>query len=221
MSIPSKTFHPIPGLKGIYTAHAKKLQSVAILLSNGELCVYSPLRGLSEAEFKSLDAIGNVSFLLAPNHYHHRGVADHVQRYPNAQIVCSLKAKPRLDKQTGLKFDGLDALIKHLPKEIEILEPEGLKTGEIWLNIKDKNSPAWVVCDAFSTNSPNANGFAKQPDMLGTFPKYGVRDQSVYVPWVRKQLSRTAPSILIPCHGAPVQTSDLSVSLNRLLDKYF
>jgi len=68
--------------------------------------MYSPLPDLDEAEFAELENLGKVSILLAPNHYHHRGIARHVERFPHANLACATGARPRLQKLTILISKG-------------------------------------------------------------------------------------------------------------------
>jgi hypothetical protein len=212
-------FREVAGLDGVWTARSGKLGCAAIRLSGGDLCLYSPVLGLGDKGVATLREHGEVSILLAPNHYHNRGLAEHVRLFPEADLVSSTHAETRLAKQTGLQFKGLDTLSAGLPKNIRSLEPKGLKTGEIWLQIEGAEDLAWIVCDAFSSPLVKDGAYAEGPSMLGTFPKFGVRDRKMYTSWVKSQISRQPPTILIPCHGAPVRRTDLAELLSALLDK--
>ena len=83
-----------------------KLNSTAIHLEGGRSAVYSPVSGASSAikEFSSDER--EIAFLIAPNHYHNKGLIEYVEAFPNAKLVCSDKARPRLEKQTGLNFQS-------------------------------------------------------------------------------------------------------------------
>ncbi len=204
---------PLAGLDGVFGVRSGPLACTAIRLDAGELCLYSPLPNLSETEFTALEELGRVSILMAPNHYHHRGIADHLQRFPKARLICAPLARPRLQKQTGLSFEALDVLTSKLPPNIQILEPVGLKTGEIWLQIAGGADLAWIVCDGFSEE-------AGMPAMLKTFPTFGIRDHVAYKLWVMSRIAERPPTILIPCHGAPVSRPDLGCVLPALLDQH-
>lgn len=224
MNTTSDLFQPVEGLKDVFVAQSGKLACIAFRLSHGGLCLYSPLRGMSKEAIAGLQDLGEVGILLAPNHYHNRGLAEHVELFPNADLVCSPGAKPRLEKQTGFQFEGMDNFLKSLPKHISMLEPEGLKTGEIWLQIKGRKELAWIVCDAFSSVASKSarsqsNGYSNEPSLLGTFPKFGVANREVYKAWVKKRISAQAPSVIVPCHGAPVKRAGLGKALVKLLDE--
>lgn len=205
----------LTGFSGVHVLRSGKLGCAAIRLNGGGLCIYSPLPDLDEAEFVGLEGLGAVSFLLAPNHYHHRGIAQHVERFPNASLVCAIGAKPRLQKLTGFAFEGLDTLSKELLPNVQLLEPEGLKTGEVWVEVAANEGLAWIVCDCFSTE-----GRAVAPTMLSTFPKFGILDRKAYRSWVTAQIDRRPPTALVPCHGLPVARPDLGTSLVMLLREH-
>jgi len=137
-----------------------------------------------------------------------------------AKLVCSTDANPRLKKQIGFEFAGLDILADDLPSHFQILTPAGLKTGEIWIQCKNGRDVAWTVCDAFSSTPANAKDEIGRPSILGTFPKFGVRNRLAYKAWTKSQIRRQSPTILLPCHGPPVKRPDLGEFLSGLLDEH-
>lgn len=220
MSEKSVIFHEFAGLEGIWIAQSAKLRCTAIRLSGGSLCLYSPVPGLGDEGVARLKEYGEVSVLLAPNHYHNRALAEYVQHFPTAKLVCSTDANPRLIKQTGFEFAGLDTLEADLPPYMQMLTPSGLKTGEAWIQYNDGSDVAWIVCDAFSSTPENTNDKVGRPAMLGTFPKFGIRDRLTYKAWIKSQLAHQAPTTLLPCHGPPVKRPDLGKLLDTLLDQH-
>lgn len=70
---------------------------------------------------------------------------------------------------------------------------------------KDGQDVAWIVCDAFSSAPANTKDEVGRPSILGIFPKFGVRDRLAYKAWIRPQIARQSPTILLPCHGPPVK----------------
>ena len=221
MKASDTAFAELDGVEGVYVAHSGKLSCSAIRLTGGGVCLYSPVAGLAETQGPRLEELGGVSALLAPNHYHNKGLSEHVARFPNAGLYCSRSAEPRLRKITGLKFQSLDTLGAELPGHIRILEPAGLKTGEVWLEVDQPDETVWIVTDAFSSERAPKGQLAENPAMLGTFPRYGVKDAATYRKWLERRLSDNQPTILVPCHGSPVKRSDLGASLIRLVDEAF
>lgn len=210
-------FSPVGGLDGVYIGRAGKLNCIAFRLRDGSMCLYSPVAGLETSAGDSLARLGGVSMILAPNHYHNKGLTGHTDTFPNASLVCSKNAEPRLKKITGLAFDPIDTLKSQLADNQRLLEPEGLKTGEVWVETRTQSEIAWIVTDAFSAKLHSQGVCAEAPNMLGTFPRYGVKDASVYKDWVNTQLSADRPSLLLSCHGSPVNSPDLDAQLIGLL----
>lgn len=212
-------FLPVHGLDGVYAAQFGKLSCVALRLLDGSLCLYSPVAGLEKTLKHQTSELGTMSALLAPNHYHNKGLAAHVATFPDAALYCSCAARPRLSKITGLKFDLLDRLKEALPDGQIFHEPHGLKTGEIWVQINSVSECALVVTDAYSSAIQPPGTFGGNVTMLGTFPRYGVKDARTYKTWVAELLSNAAPTMLIPCHGSPVRSPNLTDQLTGRLDE--
>jgi hypothetical protein len=137
--------------------------------------------------------------------------------FPKADLLCSDAAKPRLSKVTGLDYNSLNKLCEALPRHIRILEPLGLKTGEVWMELETKKERIWFVADAFTSEAAADTSTYATPALLKTFPKYGVDDRKLYVSWAEQQIADRAPTILIPCHGPPVRLPNLAVSLRGLV----
>ncbi len=213
-------FTPINGLEGVYMARAGKLNCFALRLRDGGLCLYSPVSGMSADARDQLDQMGGVTALLAPNHYHNKGLQEHVDAYPDASLVCTTAAEPRLRKITGLSFAPLGELSAHLADGYAFLEPDGVKTGEVWVQIKGSEN-AWIVTDAFSADLHPIGEYAAAPILLGTFQKYGVRDAERFKSSTLRMLDACAPTLLLSCHGSPVKAKNLNIKLSELLADTF
>lgn len=213
-------FKKVDGLGGLYTAAKGTLRSYAFVLKDGGVCLFSPIAGLGDAARESLAEIGPVKVLLAPNHYHNKGIAEYAEAFPDAIVSASEAAIPRLNKITGLTLTALERWGPLLPDTMEILQPDGLKTGEIWIRVDNGGTTGWLVVDAFSGPKSKASGVpSTTPEMLKTFPNYGIGDKTVYSNWIRARLDADRPHHLCPCHGAIVQAPDLAEKLLALIDE--
>jgi len=54
--------------------------------------------------------------------------------------------------------------------------------------------------------------------LLKPFPKYGLKDKGLYMDWLKEQLRRDKPKVLIPCHGNVVRDTALHKTLGALAD---
>ena len=215
-------FVKLDGFEGVYAAHKGNLRCSAIRLKDGRLCLFSPVQGIGRKALDSLAKIGEIAFLLAPNHYHHKGLKAYAEAFPGALLCAPDEAAPRLQKVTGLQFGGLGPLQAVLSANTDIIVPEGLKTGEMWLRVGDGTQTAWLLVDAFcGPKMGNGAADVETPETLKTFPTYGTGDKTVYKAWVKKQIRNDNPEVLVPCHGAVVRANDLPAKLETLVDEIF
>jgi hypothetical protein len=207
-------FAALDDFSGFYCAERGPLRCTAIRLRTGGLCLFSPVQGLGDTAIASLAALGEVEALLAPNHYHNKGLREYADVFPKSLICASDGAAPRLQRVTRMRFASLDKLRPLLPRTTTLVSPAGLKTGEVWVSIKGTRSRAWVVVDAFCGNDCAA---AAEPSLLGTFPRFGVADRTIYVAWLERQIERDKPTVVVPCHGALIRSRRLAASIRHLV----
>ena len=209
------TYQEIPDFNNIYSVRQKKLHCFLIVLNDGSLCVFSPLKNLPKDTYESIESIGPISLIVAPNHYHNAALIECSENFPNVKFCASKEAAVRLRKITGLDFMPLAYLEEKLPQHISIVSPPGLKTGEFWLRIKQDNQVGWIVVDAFSGASTSDEG--SRVEMLKTFPSYGVKDSSLYKNWLINQIDGDSPATIMPCHGNIVRSNSLGIQMKYLL----
>ncbi len=202
------------------------LRTTALCLRDGGVLLASPTRGLGDAAHEELAALGTPSLLLAPNHFHHLGLGEHRERYPEARVVASAVAAPRLRKKTGFDVATLDEARARLPDGVGIVEPAGTRSGETWLSVSTARGTAWVVSDAFF-NLPslprNMFGLALRATGTGpglrigrTYTALAVGDKRAYGAWLSGMLDRSPPSLLVPGHGDVLEGPDLAERLRAL-----
>jgi hypothetical protein len=215
-------FNKIDGFNGIYSATKGTLRCTAVRLADKSLCLFSPVLGLTEESIEDLTKLGNISYILAPNHYHNKGITEYAAAFPNATVVAPERAIPRLEKVTGIEYQTLTTLKEVLPNHISMIHTQGLKTGEIWLSVKGTNENAWLVVDAFCTMKDNAKKpESDTPQILGTFPKMGVQDRKLYLTWALDQIHQDQPTLILPCHGSAIKSAQLPTKLKTLMKETF
>ncbi|RZM73339.1 DUF4336 domain-containing protein [Pseudoalteromonas rubra] len=82
-----------------------------VRLACGGLWVHSPIRLTPELR-EQVDALGPVTYLVAPNHLHHLFMAPWQETYPEAQTFGTQEVK---DKCDTLRFDGIIDNDHHYP----------------------------------------------------------------------------------------------------------
>lgn len=74
-----------------------------VRLRSGKLFLHSPVR-LNDSLSRELDALGEVTYIAAPNKFHHLYISDYVNSYPRAKFY----AAPGLtEKRKDMRFDGV------------------------------------------------------------------------------------------------------------------
>ncbi|TQV77808.1 hypothetical protein [Denitrobaculum tricleocarpae] len=215
-------FGELEGIEGVFIADSNDLRCSALKLKDDRLCLFSPVTGLGEKALESLAGIGEVAFLLAPNHYHNKALRAYADAFPDAELCASDKAAPRLRKVTGLDIASLKNLRALLPPGVDFIEPVGLKTGEVWLRMRKHKETSWLVVDAFCGPKIQARRKeAAKPEILKPFPTYGTGDKAAYAAWVCQQIREDEPKRIIPCHGAVLRAQDLPAKLESLVQEVF
>ena len=215
MSKASEPLRQLEGFESLWTIQRGNLRCNAVRLTTGGVCLYSPVEKLSP-EFKQL---APVRFLLAPNHYHNKAIAEYAEAFPDARLISGAAERPRLEKITSRKFEGLAELRRGLPEHVSLVEPEGLKTGEIWLKVAGSAGVAWIVTDAFCGLAATKNEEATL-GLLKTFPRYGIQNADKFSTWVRNRLETEVPTLILPCHGKAVTGRDLKTDVSTLLEQF-
>ncbi len=203
-------------------------RTTVVLLATGGVAVYNPCANLAATARDELAAWGEVTHLVAPNHFHHLGLPRWRDWFPRAAIVASATARPRLQKQGVVAADAEAELAPRLPRGVRLLQPAGTRTGELWLSVASPSGTGWIVGDAFF-NVPS-----RPPGMTGwllawtgtvpglrigsTFVRMALRDRAAYRLWLTEALAREQPAWLVPAHGDVCVEAGLVNRLAELAD---
>lgn len=216
MAIKISAFEAVPNMPGLFTATKNNLRCTAIVLQSGEVCLFSPVSGLSEVAKASLADIGEVAFLFAPNGYYNGGLVEYAAAYPDAALVAPPVMQERLQGRTGLTFEGLETLRAALPDGMRLKSPAGLKNGEAWLLEKTATCCVWHVVDAFGAQRNSEGKVGDKIRANKVFPSFGIRDRAEYLCDLKMLIASDPPDMLLPCHGAIAIASDLSEQMQGI-----
>lgn len=193
-----------------------------------ELVVYSPTR-TSDDVFERLDALGRVSVLVAPNHFHHLALPAFRARYPEARVLAAERALPRLASQG---HRGLRAIEREaLPSGLVVHVSEGTRSGETFLSYVHGGEKTLLVCDAFFHVCTPVHGLmgavlratATTPGLQcgRTFKYLAVSDARAYRRWAEETLRAIAPERVLFSHGETLEGPDVLDRLLTALDQRF
>jgi hypothetical protein len=222
-------WQPIAGLSGVWeirrTHGVLPLRAAAIQLPGRRVCVYSPVPHAGAGAMDQLRAMGS-PILLAPNAFHTLGLPEHARAFEAAPILASDRAFGRIKRKTRLTVEDLRLLEANLSPHVSILQPPDLRTGEVWLSIREASVRAWIVCDAF-INFPRLPamplGLGLKLLRMGpgiaisaTF-KLLLKDRRGYREWLLAKIAEERPTMLIPCHGQVAEDDELPATLERVV----
>jgi hypothetical protein len=203
-------------------------RTTVVRLATGGLLAINPGLPLAATAKADLQAIGNVEYLMAPNHYHHLGLAAWRQVFGPIPVVACAAAQPRLRARGHAPLCEPGAIEPLLPDNAKVLLPPGTRTGEAWLRLDIGGQAGWIVGDAFfhvPRTPRNAAGLFLRLSgttaglRIGATFKWGhLRDRRVYREWVGRLLDGDPPTTLIPAHGDVLTDADLARRVRRLLD---
>jgi hypothetical protein len=180
--------------------------------------VYSPVSGLP---------IESARVLVAPNHYHHLALPKLRAKFPDAMVVASDGARPRLHKQGHQGIRPLSDA--KLPDGVQLHPSEGVKNGETWMSVDRDGERVLVVADAFF-NVTEATGFEgfmlRRLRTVGglrlgrTFEWLAVKDKAVYRKWASDTLERIKPTVIAFAHGAPMHDENAWKTCVELVERH-
>jgi hypothetical protein len=193
-------------------------------LDGDALLVHSPT-WVGDDTFAQVAAFGTPRVLFAPNHYHHLSIRRFRERWPDASVVASPTAIPRLRK---LGHVGLCSVTDQpLPARMRWLLPEGTRSGEAWLELDSDPGPTWIVCDAVFHETRPVKGLeglflrlsrATPGLAMGkTFTVACLSDRAKYRAWVLEAVARSRPWRMLFSHGQALEGPDLSGALAELI----
>jgi hypothetical protein len=224
-------WQPIDGLGDFWQSEVRRqgvpLRSVAFRLADGRLAVWSPIKGLGRAAHEELAGLGRPDLLVAPNHFHNLGLREYAAAYPQATVVASAAAAPRVKSKCGREVREEARLRQALPLHVSLLIPPGTKCGEMWLSVRGAKQRAWIVGDGFhniarTPFSPIGlllKALAVSPGLrIGGAFRWLIRDRAAYQEWLVNKLHSERPTMLIPCHGQAISDPALPERLQRLAE---
>ena len=187
---------------------------------SGGLLIHSAVC-LDEAGMAKVDALGPVQWIVVPCPMHRTDALPYRQRYPDAQLLCPVAAKTKVEEVVSVDGD----CESELPKlGITVLEPKGIKPFELHLLFSlEDGTKALVVTDTlFNLGHKPPGGFGGwMLKLMGSVKPLGMtrigrwlllEDQALW----RKHLEQLAETehlrLLCMAHGEVVR-EDVAIAL--------
>lgn len=196
--------------------------STAVDLGDRRLVLVSPPGGEAAAGLlDTLDTLGEVVAVVAPNGYHRMGLPGAAGRYPRAGLYAPEGAMARvrkvLDPAVPLRPLG------ELPRAegVEIFVPPHMKAPDTVLRVHTEVGWVWsltdvvINLDVVSSNPVERWVLGLLGYQLGLrVNRTGCRfaflaDKAAYADWLLGELGRLPPALFSPGHGPVLRTPEL------------
>jgi hypothetical protein len=207
----------------------KGASATTLLFRGAEgLVVISPPLGMSARDFDALSELGEVVALVANNAFHHMGQAAWRQRFPEAKSYAPKGALAKLEKKApGCNFRALDEL--KLPAHVRCDDVPGYRTGETIISVKTARGSIWYSGDLLTnierlpkppiqwlfTWTDSAPGFRLFKPAVWAL----IKDKRAVRDWALARLTSDAPAVIVPAHGAPVESSDVAALARTQIER--
>lgn len=202
--------------------------SMTARLSDGSLCVISPACRIDDGVLRDLEPFGPVRLLVAANAFHHMGLSQWSQAFPEAGAYAHPKALKRVAKQhPRLNVQSIDTAASKFNDSAAVLSVPGMRTGDLWLkagrslylgdqfmNLKGHMKGLFGLLFRITGSTPGfkANGIARALFMA---------DKKTFKSWALDQLAREEPTQVVPGHGPLVNGGAVGAELKRQIETRF
>lgn len=193
----------------------------ACKLADGSVAVTSPATNVDRSVLDALSKLGPVSAIVAPNGFHHLGVAQWREAFPAATVYASKETAARVAKKNPKAgaFEDLALLVPKTGPDVGFVVVPDTKAGETWVWAKVDGGYAWFVSDTLA-NIPrlppnpfvkllfwmtkSAPGFRVFHLALG----FLVKDKKATLRRFAEALAERPPVVIVPAHGPAIDGPD-------------
>jgi hypothetical protein len=193
------------------------------------LIVVSPCNGVDAATLDELSEFGKVAALVASNGFHWLGQTIWRKHFPESKSFAPAQAIDRLAKKVPdlPRFEPLQAAASLLGDRASLIEVPGCKVGSAAVTVRGKNGTYWYPSDLFANipKMPSNIVFRLLMSMTDSAPGYRlfrpavwlqVKDKTVVRDWIDDAMTNSAPTTVVPAHGAPVSGTDVVAKTKAL-----
>jgi hypothetical protein len=181
---------------------------------DGGLAIISPPCNSPEGSFAQIEKIGPVRAIVAPNAFHNLGLASWKERFPDAALFAPAQSIPRVEKKSGVA--GVKPLADAKKGDLELVDMPHYKTGEVLVRFNEKKEHVWYLTDVVMNMAelPNSFPFKYIFKWTGSAPglrpngiasRFMMKDRHAVYRWMRSEVEKKSPTVLIPCHGRAVE----------------
>lgn len=204
--------------------------SFATRIADGKMMVVSPPARVSAGVYDDVEAFGGVAALVAPNGFHHLGLAEWKKRFPDARVFADPLATKRIAKKnrdapTPEPIAGLQSM---LGRDVVYTPAPATKCGESWVSTKTAGGWVWYASDVLANLQTLPSNFVIRTlfKLTGTSTGYGVfhtamkfivADRKRVLRQMADEIAERAPKTMIPGHGPMLDDADIADRTRTIL----
>jgi len=187
-----------------------------------KLVVMSPHNRPSAAQLDALSDHGVLSAIIAPNGYHHLGIAAWRERFPDATVFAGQAALARIAKKCPAAGDvrPIEEASALVGDKVRAAVPDGDRGGNVMLTIETPRGSAFYTSD-YMANLPQLppalplRMLFKLTDSGPGFKLFRLavmlfgKDKAKLRSWMEAEIERAPLLCVVPAHGRPVLGSDV------------
>ena len=173
---------------------------------------------------------GEVGAVIAPNGFHHMGVAEWRQKFPSARFFAALETvmRVRAKNPDAGPFEPISLVSLIAGPCIGIGEVEDTNCGETWVWVEVDGGHIWFVSDMLA-NLPKrpSNPVGKLLFWLTKSApgykifhlglKFIVKDKRATLRALAAEMTQRPPTVVVPAHGQPLEGSDVAEKTDAVL----
>lgn len=205
--------------------------ATTLVIGTGEhrLLAVSPGRDLGDGAHEELREYGEVTALVAPNRFHHLGIGEWLERWPEARAYAGEQSLPRLNKKcsAGAVFAPLSQL-PPVRDGIHIDNPPGMKNTDLVLRVRTGGGWVWYINDLLMNMSELPRNPLARLMLAAAGMKKGlcaprmarmlnVRDRKTVGLWLFVELDARPPAVVVFGHGEPLAGDDPGAKLRSVI----
>jgi hypothetical protein len=180
---------------------------------DGGLAIVSAPCRASESTFADIEKHGKVRAIVASNAFHNMGIAEWHARFPDARLFAPAQSIARVEKKSGVSgVKPIADAASLCGPELELIDMPHYKSGEVLVRITHGKNVLWYVTDVILNMSqlPGAFPFKylfkwtnSAPGLRpnGVASKFMVKDKRALYRWLRSEIDKAPPAILVAAHG--------------------
>jgi len=208
----------LPALTFTYSFGSGIANALAFAVPDG-LVVVSPPAKPADRVFTELESRGPIRALVAPNAFHHMGLAAWKKRYPDAHVFAPAQSIARIQKQS--RHTGIRPLADAaglLGDRVELIDMPHYKTGEVLVRWSIDGGSAWYLTDVMMNITKPIKGlFGMVFRWTRSTPGFRrnainttfmVKDRRALYAWLMDEAQKRPPKLIVMCHGDHLTPAD-------------